>query len=140
MGAAITARALLTSFPDLSFEILGGQPADGGRVITQWLIRGTDTGPWNGQPPAGRPVAMWGADVVAVTAGKIISVGRYFDRHAMAGQLRFQMRPLPPVLMRPGCSRASTERTPCPVAAETGPDLAAGPPGRHQMRWRENRP
>jgi hypothetical protein len=83
---------------------------------------------------------MRGADVVTVAAGKITSVGRYCDRQATAGQLGFQMRPLPPARMRPVCSRASTERTPCPVAAETGPDLAAGPPGLHQMRWRENRP
>jgi hypothetical protein len=101
---------------------------------------GTDTGPWNAQPPAGRPAAMRGADVVTVTAGKITSVGRYCDRQAMAGQLRFQMRPPPPALMRPACSKANTERTPCPVAAETDPDLAVGPPGLHQMRSRENRP
>ena len=138
-GTAITehARALLTAFPDLSFEILDGQPADG-RVITQWLMRGTKTGPWNWQPPTGRPVAMRGVDVVTVTAGKITSVERYFDRQAMAEQLGFQMRPLPPALMRPGCSKANTERTPCPVAAETGPDLAVASPGLHEMRWREN--
>jgi hypothetical protein len=109
-------------------------------VAAAFTEGGTDTGPWNGQPPAGRPAAMRGADVVTVAAGKITSVGRYCDRQATAGQLGFQMRPLPPARMRPVCSRASTERTPCPVAAETGPDLAAGPPGLHQMRWRENRP
>jgi steroid delta-isomerase-like uncharacterized protein len=91
------ARALLTAFPDLSFEILGGQPADGGQVITQWLMRGANTGTWNGQPPTGRPVTMRGVDVFTVTAGKITSAEGYFDRQAMAEQLGFQMRPLPPV-------------------------------------------
>ena len=96
-GIAITdhARALLTAFPGLSFEILGGQPADGGQVITQWLLHGTNTGMWNGQPPTGRPLAMRGVNVFTFTAGKITSVEGYFDRQAMAEQLGFQMRPLP---------------------------------------------
>ena len=98
-GTAITehARALLTAFPDLRFEVLGGYPADGGQVFTQWLASGTNTGPWNGQPPTGRAVVMRGTDVFTVTAGKITSVEGYFDRQAMAEQLGFQMRPLPAV-------------------------------------------
>jgi steroid delta-isomerase-like uncharacterized protein len=98
-GSAITehARALLTAFPDLSFRTAGSHPADGGQVITPWLMHGTNTGPWNGQPPTGRPVAMRGVDVLTVTAGKITSAEGYFDRQAMAEQLGFQMRPLPPV-------------------------------------------
>jgi len=100
-GAALAghARALFASFPDLSFEILSCQLADGdpGTVLAHWLMRGTNTGPWNGQPPTGRPVAMRGVDVFTVTAGKIGSVEAYFDRQAMAEQLGFQMRPLPAV-------------------------------------------
>jgi len=63
----------------------------------QWVMHGTNTGPWNGQPPTGRPVAMQGVNVLTVTAGKITSAEGYFDRQAMAEQLGFQMRPLPPV-------------------------------------------
>ena len=98
-GAAITehARALLTAFPDLSLEILSGHPADGGQVTAQWLLHGTNTGMWNGQPPTGQPVAMRGVDVFGLTAGKITSVEGYFDRQTMAEQLGFQMRPLPTV-------------------------------------------
>src|SRR5262245_10499465 len=98
-GTAIAehARALLTAFPDLSFEIVGGHLADGGQVITQWLLHGTNTGPWNGQAPTGRAVVMRGTDVFTVTAGKITSVEGYFDRQALAEQLGFQMRPLPAV-------------------------------------------
>ena len=91
------ARALLTAFPDLTFEIVGAHPADGRQVIMQWVMHGTNTGPWNGQPPTGRPVAMQGVNVLTVTAGKITSAEGYFDRQAMAEQLGFQMRPLPPV-------------------------------------------
>ncbi len=99
VGTAIAehARALLAAFPDLSFEISGGQPAGGGEVMTQWLMHGTNIGPWSGQPPTGRPVALRGVHVLTVTAGEITSAEGYFDRQALAGQLGFQMRPLPPV-------------------------------------------
>ena len=96
-GTAITehARALLTAFPDLTFEIVGAHPAGGRQVMTQWVMHGTNTGPWNGQPPTSHSVAVQGVDVLTVTAGKITSAEGYFDRQAMAEQLGFQMRPLP---------------------------------------------
>ena len=95
-GLAEHARALFAAFPDLSFEVLGGQSGDG-LVITQWLMHGTNTGTWNGQPPTGRPVTVQGVDVFTVTDGKITSAEGYFDRQALAEQLGLQMRPLPPV-------------------------------------------
>jgi steroid delta-isomerase-like uncharacterized protein len=101
-GAALAehARALFCAFPDLNFEVVGAPPADGGAdgtVVVQWLMRGTNTGPWNGQPPTGRPVAIPGVDVFTVAAGEITSAEGYFDRQTLAEQLGFQMRPLPPV-------------------------------------------
>ena len=100
-GSAIVehARVLLAAFPDLCFEILGGQPAGSqanGPVVTQWLMRGTNTGPWNGQPPTGRTVAVRGVGVIAGTDGQVTSAEEYFDRQGLAEQLGFQMRPLPP--------------------------------------------
>ena len=93
-------RALVAAFPDLSFEVVSSVPADAradGIMVVQWLMRGTNTGPWNGQPPTGRPVAVRGVDVFTVTAGEITSAEGYFDRQGLAEQLGFQMRPLPPV-------------------------------------------
>jgi steroid delta-isomerase-like uncharacterized protein len=93
-------RTLVAAFPDLSFEVLSTVPADAGAdgtMVVQWLMRGTNTGPWNGQPPTGRVVAVRGVDVLTVTAGEITSAEGYFDRQGLAEQLGFQMRPLPPV-------------------------------------------
>jgi steroid delta-isomerase-like uncharacterized protein len=100
-GTAIAehARALLAAFPDLSFEVLGGQPAGGqpnGTVVAQWLMRGTNTGPWNGQPPTGRTVTVRGVGVITGTDGQVTSAEGYFDRQGLAEQLGFEMRPLPP--------------------------------------------
>jgi steroid delta-isomerase-like uncharacterized protein len=98
-GVAIAehARALLAAFPDLSFEVTSGAPPEGGQVITQWLLKGTNTGMWNGQPPTGRSVAIRGVAVLTVKAGKITNARGYYDRQEMAEQLGFQMRPLLPV-------------------------------------------
>lgn len=96
-GLAEHARTILAGFPDLSFEILGAHPAEGGAVAARWLMRGTNTGPLRGQPPTGRPVALPGVDLITVTGGKIGSVEGFFDRQALAEQLGFQMRPLPPM-------------------------------------------
>ena len=95
-GRAITgrARALFTASPDLSLEILGRHPADRGQVMAQWLLHGTTTGMWNGQPPA-RPAGRHaGRGVFSLTVGQIISVEGHFGRQAMAGQPGFQIRPL----------------------------------------------
>jgi steroid delta-isomerase-like uncharacterized protein len=101
-GTAIAghARALLAAFPDLSFEVLGGQPAGGqanGPVVAQWLMRGTNTGPWNGQPPTGRTVIVRGVGVIVGMDGQVTSAEGYFDRQGLAEQLGFEMRPLLPV-------------------------------------------
>ena len=69
-------RALVAAFPDLGFEVVSSVPANAGAdgtMVVQWLMRGTNTGPWNGQPPTGRPVAVRGVDVFTVTGGEITS-------------------------------------------------------------------
>jgi steroid delta-isomerase-like uncharacterized protein len=99
-GLAGHVAAMLAGFPDLRFEILNGPLAGGadGAVLTaQWLMHGTNTGPFFGQPPTGRPVALRGTDVITLADGKIGSVEGYFDRQALAEELGFQLRPLPPV-------------------------------------------
>lgn len=101
-GTAIAehARALMTAFPDLTFEILGGQSARGqanGTTVAQWLMHGTNAGPWNGQPPTGRTVTLPGVGVMAGVDGQVTSAEWYFDRQGLAEQLGFEMRPLPTV-------------------------------------------
>lgn len=123
-GTAIAehARALLAAFPDLSFEVLGGQPAGGqatGTVVAQWLMRGTNTGPWNGQPPTGRTVTVRGVGVIAGMDGQVTSAEGYFDRQGLAEQLGFEMRPLPLVAgpFQFGYAvRASADRSTAPGA------------------------
>ena len=102
-GAQIAghARAVLTAFPDLSFEVLGSQRVANGTEVVRWLMRGTNTGPLRGlfqtrrsvalPGVTGRSLALPGVDVITVADGKIGSVQGYFDRQTMAEQLGLQV-------------------------------------------------
>ena len=65
MGTAIGAYAsrLWASFPDLSFEIASLVEADGA-IAAEWVMKGTNLGPWNGLPPTGASDTLSGADVI----------------------------------------------------------------------------
>lgn len=88
-GAAIGAYAqsLWDAFPDLSFELRShGRIADD-KVVAEWTMRGTNTGPFAGMPPTGQPVRLPGIDVLQIEAGGIASVVGYFDSRAVPEQL-----------------------------------------------------
>lgn len=87
-GLAITdyINSLFAAFPDLSFEIVGTASGDGMAAV-QWVMRGTNTGPFAGSPPTGRSVALPGADFITVVGDKICSVQVYFDQKTFVEQL-----------------------------------------------------
>jgi steroid delta-isomerase-like uncharacterized protein len=91
-GPAIGAYAgrLFAAFPDLSFELVSAAPAGAGVVATQWLMKGTNTAPFQGLPPTGRSIALPGADFVTVAGDKVQSVVGYFDSAATPRQLGLQ--------------------------------------------------
>ena len=99
-----------------------------GTVVARWLMRGTNTGPWNGQPPTGRTVTVRGAEVIAGMDGQVTSAEGYFDRQGLAEQLGFEMRPLPPV--------ADPFQFGYAVRASTGRSTA---PGAFSLTWIEAR-
>ena len=84
-GAAIGAyaQALWDAFPDLSFDIVSLTADASGLVSAEWLMRGTDTGPFNRLPPTGAAIVIPGADFVRVRADQIQSVQGYFDSGAV---------------------------------------------------------
>lgn len=99
-GAAIAdyARRLWDGFPDLSFDIVGETLVGDGLVAAQWLMKGTNTGPFQGLPPTGRSVALPGADFITVEGGAIRSVRGYFDGGEVPRQLGLQILVQPQAL------------------------------------------
>src|SRR5262249_16356548 len=59
-GAAIAAYAqgLWDAFPDLSFDIASVTENGSGLVSAEWLMKGTNTGPFSGLPPTGAAVVL----------------------------------------------------------------------------------
>lgn len=83
-------NGLAAAFPDFSFEIVSAAPAGEGMVAAQWLMKGTNTGPFAGAPPTGQSVALPGADFITVEGDKIRSVQGYFDQRTLVEQLGLQ--------------------------------------------------
>jgi len=82
------ARQVWTTFPDASWELISIGDTGGGLVASQWLGRGTNTGPLaDGRPPTGRPIAHPGASFTQVEGDQIRSDHVYHDRQSLAEEL-----------------------------------------------------
>lgn len=78
-----------TAFPDMkiSAEI---QAAEGDRVCSQWVIRGTHTGEMPGEPPlpaTGKSVEVTAQSIHRIADGKIAEAWVNFDSMGMMQQL-----------------------------------------------------
>ncbi len=75
------AVGLAAAFPDLRFEIVTAALTDDEAVAAQWVMRGTNSGSFNGLPPTGREIALPGADFItfADDGTGIATVTGYFD-------------------------------------------------------------
>lgn len=85
------AAGLWSAFPDLSFEVVTMAEAGAGRVVAEWVMRGTNTGSFQGMPATGRPISLQGVDVIDVGAEGIRTVRGYFDTRAIPEQLGLQV-------------------------------------------------
>jgi steroid delta-isomerase-like uncharacterized protein len=74
------------AFPDLRFSI-EEQLAEGNRVLTRWVVRGTHRDELMGIPPTGREVQLSGMTVQQIADGKIVEDWANWDLHGMLRQL-----------------------------------------------------
>ena len=94
IGPAATAGyagGLFAAFPDLAFEVESAGTRPDGSVAGQWIMTGTNTGPFRGLPPTGRAVRLPGADVITVAGDRVRSVVGYFDTAVLPRQLGMQV-------------------------------------------------
>jgi len=92
-GDAISANAkrLWSAFPDLSFEIVTITEAGADKIMVEWVMKGTNTGSFQGLPPTGRAISLPGIDVIENRAGGIKAVKGYFDTRTVPVQLGLQV-------------------------------------------------
>lgn len=85
------AKRLWSSFTDLSFEVVSLAAAGPGKVVAEWIMKGTNNGSFNGLPPTGRSISLAGVDIMEMGTNGIKSVKGYFDTKTLAEQLGLQV-------------------------------------------------
>jgi steroid delta-isomerase-like uncharacterized protein len=85
------AAGLWSAFPDLSFSVEDVTADAEGRVWARWQMTGTNSGPFFGLPPTGRPISVPGADLVRVRGDRVAEVQGFFDTGAVPRQLDMQV-------------------------------------------------
>lgn len=74
------------SFPDLTFTI-EDQVAEGDKVVTRWIARGTHDGELMGIDPTGRRAAVGGVTIQRFREGKIVEGWTSWDTLGLLTQL-----------------------------------------------------
>jgi len=92
-GDAIGANAMLlwSAFPDLSFDVVSIAEIGADRVVAEWIMKGTNTGTFQGLPATGRSIALPGIDMIEIGADGIKTVKGYFDTRSVVEQLGLQV-------------------------------------------------
>ena len=85
------AEGLWQAFPDLHFDIVGVAQTGEDTAAAEWVMHGTNHGPFRGLPPTGKAVTVPGADFIVVAGDKVKSVKGYFDTRAVPAQLGLQV-------------------------------------------------
>lgn len=85
-GAMALVPRLRNAFPDFQFSILD-QIAEGDKVATRWIIRGTHENEFQGLPPSDKQVEMTGITIFRIANGKLIEGWTNEDRFGMWQQL-----------------------------------------------------
>ncbi len=85
------AKHLWDVFPDLLFEIVSIAETGSGRVAAEWIMKGTNTGVFQGLPATGKRISLSGADIIEIGTDGIKSVKGYFDTRVIPEQLGLQV-------------------------------------------------
>ena len=86
---------LRAAFPDLHFTV-EDEIAEGEKVATRWVMRGTQSGTLDGRPNAGKKMEVTGMDIFHITGGKIRQVWVNMDSMGQAQQLGWLPAPAIP--------------------------------------------
>lgn len=83
---------LRAAFPDLTITV-EDQLAEGDKVLTRWLARGTHTGEFQGIPPTGRRGELAGMTVERFANGKVVECWSNTDDLGLLQQLGVMSAP-----------------------------------------------
>jgi len=81
-----------SAFPDLHFDI-EDQIAEGDRVVTRWVGRGTHEGDLMGAPATGKTSEVGGVGIDRIENGQVVEAWGYWDALGMFQQLGLAGQP-----------------------------------------------
>ncbi len=81
------AKIMFLAFPDIKYDVTAQHDAGKGKIITEYTITGTNTGPLPGMMPTSKPMKVEAVDVMEIEGDKIKVLKGFFDRLAIAEQL-----------------------------------------------------
>lgn len=81
-------RGWFIGFPDLKFEV-ADIVVEGEKVVTRWVLTGTNTGPFLGHAPTGRAVRVDGMSLDRIVDGKVVEGFDAWDALGLRRQLGF---------------------------------------------------
>ena len=76
----------LVAFPD-GVAAIEDQIAEGDRVVTRWVARGTHGGTFQNVPATGRDVRLVGTDIDRMAGGKVVECWTHVDELGLMQQL-----------------------------------------------------
>lgn len=76
----------LAAFPD-SHTIIEDLIGEGDKVVARLLVRGTNKGPFAGQPPTGKKIEFRSFRIYRIAGGKIVETWAMQDRLGLMEQL-----------------------------------------------------
>jgi steroid delta-isomerase-like uncharacterized protein len=85
-GQAKVAADFRAAFPDLRMEV-DLILAEGDLVAARWTTEGTNTGPWGGNSPTGKPARFSGVNIFRFREGKVVELWNHRDDLGLMQQL-----------------------------------------------------
>jgi predicted ester cyclase len=85
-GVKWLVRVFSSAFPDMHFD-LQDQVAEGDKVVSRWVLSGTQQGELFGIPATGKRISITGIDIVSVIGGKMTEHWVSIDQLGMLQQL-----------------------------------------------------
>lgn len=81
-----------TAFPD--FHVTFDEVfAAGDKMVIQWTMTGTNTGPLQELPPSGQPVRLQGVAISRSVDGKTVEVWQHYNQLSMFQQMGYTLSP-----------------------------------------------
>ena len=78
------------AFPNVLFKIISLNAISKKQFFLEWLMIGTNTGDFFGNPPTGKNIEIKGIDAIMLESAKIKEVRSYYDSSLFSLQLELQ--------------------------------------------------